>query len=205
MPRQNRVTPTGELEAVSDRGLLWGNRGQLLDRHGELARHHRGRLWLICVLAFKGRRRTQWQPGRLTELYFLDEATGLAAGHRPCGECRYPAYRSFKRLWADTYPDRSPSAAAIDVSLHAERLDATGSHRSHRADPATLPDGTLVALDGRPWLVRGDAVLAWSQSGYTTRRSRPTGAGVDVLTPRTTVAILRAGYEPVLHPSAEPS
>jgi len=100
MPRQNRVTPYGELIAVPDRGMFWGNRGPLLDREGRLARYSRGQAWVICVLSFKGRRRQQWTPGRLTELYFLDEATGLAAGHRPCGECRYREYQAFKHAWA---------------------------------------------------------------------------------------------------------
>ena len=100
MPRQNRVTPYGELIAVPDRGMFWGNRGPLLDREGRLARYSRGQAWAICVLSFKGRRRQQWTPGRLTELYFLDEATGLAAGHRPCGECRYREYQAFKHAWA---------------------------------------------------------------------------------------------------------
>ncbi len=92
MPRQNRVTPYGELIAVPERGMFWGNRGVLVDGQSRLARYSRGQAWAICELAFKGRRRQQWSPGRLTELYFLDEATGLAAGHRPCGECRYRAW-----------------------------------------------------------------------------------------------------------------
>ena len=100
MPRQNRVTPHGELIAVPDRGMFWGNRGVLVDSQGRLARYSRGQAWVICVLSFKGRRRQQWTPGRLTELYFLDEATALAAGHRPCGECRYRDYQAFKRAWA---------------------------------------------------------------------------------------------------------
>src|SRR6188472_3672272 len=104
MPRQNRVTPYGELIAVPDRGMFWGNRGPLLDREGRLARYSRGQAWVICVLSFKGRRRQQWTPGRLTELYFLDEATGLAAGHRPCGECRYRDYQAFKQAWARGVP-----------------------------------------------------------------------------------------------------
>ena len=98
MPRQNRVAPDGTLIAVPDRGLFWGNRGVLHDSAGRLVRYSRGRAWAICVLEFKGRRRQLWAPGRLTELFFLDEATGLAAGHRPCGECRYRDYQAFKRL-----------------------------------------------------------------------------------------------------------
>ena len=99
MPRQNRVTPYGELIAVPDRGMFWGNRGVLHDDQGRLVRYSRARAWLICVLEFKGRRRTLMTPGRLTELFFLDEATGLAAGHRPCGECRYGDYQAFKRAF----------------------------------------------------------------------------------------------------------
>src|SRR5215471_10268630 len=124
MPRQNRVTPYGELIAVPDRGMFWGNRGPLLDREGQLARYSRGQAWAICVLSFKGRRRQQWRPGRLTELYFLDEATGLAAGHRPCGECRYRDYQAFKRAWGGGgVPNGAvPSAPEIDARLHADRL-----------------------------------------------------------------------------------
>src|ERR1700746_4065870 len=102
MPRQNRVTPYGALIAVADRGMCWGNRGPLLNPEGRLARYSRGRAWAICVLDFKGRRRQQWVPGRLTELFFLDEATGLAAGHRPCGECRLDALRVFTLRLLDT-------------------------------------------------------------------------------------------------------
>jgi hypothetical protein len=129
MPRQNRVTPYGELIAVPDRGMFWGNRGPLLDRQGRLARYSRGQAWAICVLSFKGRRRQQWTPGRLTELYFLDEATGLAAGHRPCGECRYRDYQAFKRAWGG---GGVPSAPEIDARLHADRLAGSGVRRTYR-------------------------------------------------------------------------
>jgi hypothetical protein len=201
MPRQNRVTPRGELEAVADRGLFWGNRGQLLDANGHLARYSRGRLWIICVLEFKGRRRVQWQPGRLTELYFLDEATGLAAGHRPCGECRYHRYQAFKRAWGTAHPGEPDGAQAMDARLHPDRLAGPGQRRTYRAALDGLPDGTMVELDGRAWLVRGASLLAWSHGGYTERRDRPR-AEAAVLTPRATVAVLAAGYQPVLHPTA---
>jgi len=122
MPRQNRVTPRGELIAVPDRGMFWGNRGVLHDAQGRLVRYSRGRVWAICVLSYKGRRRQQWAPGRLTELFFLDEATGLAAGHRPCGECRYRDYQSFKQAWAAAHGSGVPCVQALDRLLHAERL-----------------------------------------------------------------------------------
>jgi hypothetical protein len=203
MPRQNRVTPYGELAAVPDRGLFWGSRGPLLNARGELARFSSGRLWLICVLEFKGRRRTQWQPGRLTELYFTDEATGLAAGHRPCGECRRDRYQAYKRAWGSVWPGEPAGAAAIDARLHADRLAAPGVRRTYQAPLAGLPDGAMAELDGRPWLVLGPTLLAWSHGGYTERRDRPAGGEVTVLTPRATLAVLAAGYRPVLHPTAQ--
>jgi hypothetical protein len=220
MPRQNRVTPYGALEAVPDRGLFWGNRGQLLNGKGELARYSRGHLWLICVLEFKGRHRVQWQPGRLTELYFLDEATGLAAGHRPCGECRYRRYQEFKQAWIKAHSGQNGTAQTLraqdmDAKLHADRLIAPGERRTHQALLDNLPDGTMI-LDGHPpvahpsdthpsdthpWLVLGPRLLAWSHGGYRERRDRPRGVSATVLTPRATVAVLAAGYRPELHPT----
>ena len=201
MPRQNRVTPYGELIAVADRGMFWGNRGVLVDGQGRLARYSRGRAWAICVLEFKGRRRQQWSPGRLTELYFLDEATGLAAGHRPCGECRYRDYQAFKRAWAACF-GVVPGVAEIDARLHADRLVRTGVRRSYPASLAELPDGVMVEVDRAPFLVYGGRLLAWTPGGYVARPvPAPTGP-VIVITPRATVATLAAGYRPVVHPSA---
>ena len=213
MPRQNRVTPHGELLAVPDRGMFWGNRGPLLDREGRLARYSRGQAWAICVLSFKGRRRQQWRPGRLTELYFLDEATGLAAGHRPCGECRYREYQAFKRAWADAAPGAGlpgaglpsgslPGAPEIDARLHADRLAGPGVRRTYRAPLAGLPSGTMVDLGGAPWLVHDGRLLAWTPGGYRQRPVEAPAGPVTVITPRATVAVLAAGYRPVLHPSA---
>ena len=202
MPRPNRVTPGGELIAVPDRGLLWGNRGRLHDQDGNLVRYSTGRAWLICVLEFKGRRRQLWAPGRLTELFFLDEATALAAGHRPCGECRIPAYRAFKAAWAAAHPGAELSAPAIDAHLHADRLASPGVRRGYPARLGDLPDGAMVDLDGRPWLVRGGQLLAWSVGGYQDRAARPPSAQLMVITPRATVATLAAGYRPILHPTA---
>jgi hypothetical protein len=195
--RPNRVAPDGSTHAVAERGGFWGNRGALLDARGEPARHHRGRLWIVCVLEFHGRHRTQWQPGRLTELYFLDEPTALAAGHRPCGECRYADYQRFKAAWALAHPDDPPGAREIDRRLHADRLDADGHHRTHRAPLSGLPDGTLIAHDDAWWLVEGPepALLPWSFAGYGDPRPRSSfPAVVTVLTPRSTVATLHAGY-----------
>ena len=208
MPRQNRVTPHGKLLAVPDRGMFWGNRGPLLDREGRLARYSRGQAWAICVLSFKGRRRQQWRPGRLTELYFLDEATGLAAGHRPCGECRYQEYQAFKRAWAKAalgagWPGGGwLGAPEIDARLHADRLTGPAVRRTYQAPLAELPDGTMVELGDAPFLVHGGRLLAWTPGGYLDRTARAPSEEVTVITPRATVAVLAAGYRPAIHPSA---
>jgi hypothetical protein len=191
--RPNRVAPDGSTHAVPDRGAFWGNRGRLLNAHGEVVRHHLGRNWIVCVLEFHGRHRTQWQPNRLTELYFLDEPTALAAGHRPCGECRYADYQRFKAAWALAHPDDPPGAREIDRRLHADRLDADGRHRTHRAPLATLPDDVMIAHDGGFWLVRGPELLPWSFGGYGEPRPRSAFPDdVTVQTPRSTVGALRA-------------
>ena len=204
MPRRNRVTPDGTLIAVPDRGLFWGNRGVLHDSAGRLVRYSRGRAWAICVLEFKGRRRQQWAPNRLTELYFLDEATGLAAGHRPCGECRYHDYQAFKQTWAAAFGGEVPGVGAIDARLHEDRLLRPGVRRSYPASLAELPDGVMIALDGAPWLVWGGGLLAWTPGGYRNSCRAEAATRVTVITPRATVAVLAAGYRPVIHPSAVP-
>jgi hypothetical protein len=202
MPRQNRVTPRGDLITVADRGMFWGNRGVLHDAGGRLVRYSRGRAWAICVLEYKGRRRTQWAPGRLTELFFLDEATALAAGHRPCGECRYREYQAFKRAWAAAQGCGVPGVQTSDACLHDDRLAAPGIRRTHRAPLADIPDGVMVEADGAPWLVLGGGLLAWTPGGYRDPRAAGPATTVTVITPRATVAVLAAGYRPVLHPSA---
>src|SRR4051794_2977074 len=154
-PLQNRVTPLGELVAVPERGLLYGNRGVLHDADGRIRRRYQGRRWIACRLEFRGRRRHPLlQPGRYTELFFLDEATALAAGHRPCAECRRADYDRFVALWRALHPGEE-RADAIDARLHAERLDGRGP-RTSRAAVAALRDGAMVLRDGRPRLVLGD-------------------------------------------------
>lgn len=189
---------------MPSRGMFWGNRGALLDARGELARYCNGSMWLICVLEFKGRKRVQWQPRRLTELYFLDEATGLAAGHRPCGECRYHAYQEFKRCLG------AASVREIDARLHADRLLPARSRdrfagasvrRFYTAPADSLPSGTMVEVSGEPHLVLAGALLRWTPDGYEPVPLRCQGE-VTVITPRCTVEALAAGYRPVLHPTA---
>ncbi|MFZ0667584.1 MAG: hypothetical protein WAM97_17680 [Acidimicrobiales bacterium] len=201
MPRRNRVNPYGEIIAVQDRGMFWGNRGCLHDRNQNLMRYSRGKAWAICLLEYKGIRRQLMAPGRLTELFFLDEATALAAGHRPCGECRFSDYHDFRNAWTVAHPGQEARAPAIDARLHANRLVAPGVRRRYVASLASLPDGAMVDLDGFPFLVVGDEMLAWRPGGYGERRPRYDDIQVAVITPRATVATLAAGYKPVMHPS----
>ena len=191
MPRQNRVTPLGELIATPERGLVYGNRGCLHDEQGRVRRRSATRRWIACRLEFKGWHRSPlMQPGRFTELFFLDEATAFAAGHRPCALCRREDYNRFNELWPGP-----PGADAIDLQLHGERL------QHHEAsDP---PDGAFVLHAGEPWLVLGDAVLRWTPGGYTERAPRPAGRAT-VITAPSLVEVLKAGWEgavPLLHPS----
>jgi hypothetical protein len=200
------VTPLGETVAVPDRGLFMGNRGCLHDEVGKIRRPWQLQRWIICLLEFKGRKRAVMTPGHYTELFFLDEATALAAGHRPCAECRRGRFDAFRQaLTEDDAPPRT--AVEIDRRLHAQRVAPDRSKRTHTADLDGLPDGVFVLLPdvGRTrHLLLGDALLAWTAGGYAERIDRPRGATVEVLTPELTVRAIRGGYAPELHPSADP-
>src|SRR5215212_2251947 len=165
MPRQNRVTPLGQLIADPARGLVYGNRGCLHDHAGHIRRRYAGRRWIACRLRFRGwRRRPLLQPGRFTELFFLDEATAFAAGHRPCALCRRDDYNRFVSMWRELHPETA-GADAIDARLHDERVDAaTRAARIHEARVERLPDGAFLLREGEPWLVRGDELLRWTPS-----------------------------------------
>jgi hypothetical protein len=204
MPLQNRVDPFGELIAMPARGLLFGNRGGRFhtDARTLTKRRWASRQWICCVLDFKGRQRDVW--GRYyTELFFLDEPTALAAGHRPCFECRRKDAEAFAEGWriARKLPAR-PHADEMDEVLHRERLDGRAK-RTHKHGIDTLPDGAFVALDGEPYAIRGANLLRWTAEGYTEPQQRPRGITVDVLTPPSILAVLDAGYSPRWHPSAE--
>jgi hypothetical protein len=205
MPLQNRVTPFGELIATPHRGTLMGNRGCLHDGHRRVRRPFALRRWIACVLEFRGRRRTVMTPGRYTELFFLDEATALAAGHRPCAECQHARYRLFRDLWTAANPGRVavPSAEAIDRVLHAERLGPRRAKRTYPERLARLPAGVMVAdADGRPFLVLERALRPWTPAGYGPAVPRRRDARVRVLTPRSVVRAVARGYPVEAHPSA---
>ena len=200
MPLQNRVTPLGEFVAVPERGLVYGNRGCLHDADGRIRRSWNGKRWIACRLEFRDRRRERLlQPGRYTELFFLDEATAFAAGHRPCAECRREDFVRFAELW-----DGEARADAIDARLHAERLDGN-KRRLHASELGDLPDGAFVLRDGRPWLVRRDELLRWTPAGYGDRRPRPRRETAVLLTPPSLLPVLagdRRPLVPLFHPSA---
>src|SRR5262249_46416914 len=148
MPRQNRVSPFGDIIATSDRGTFMGNRGLLHDAEGRIRRAWQLKRWIVCVLEFRNRKRTVMTPGRYTELFFLDEATALAAGHRPCAECRHARFLAFCHAWGTAHPvdgtSSRPTATVIDDRLHAERIASDRSKRSFVAALDELPDGVFV-------------------------------------------------------------
>ena len=207
MARRNRVTPLSELIADPARGLVYGNRGCLHDDGGQIRRRYAGRRWIACRLRFRGWHRTPLlQPGRFTELFFLDEATAMAAGHRACALCRREDYDRLVALWRDLRPGQV-GADAMDLQLHGERVAAgTRAQRRHEAALDDLPDGAFVLEAGRPHAVRGDALLPWTAGGYGAPRRRAARGPAQVITPPSLVAVLRAGWEgvvPLLHPSAD--
>lgn len=206
MPRQNRVTPFGAIvkppDGSSARGDFFGNRGCLHDAQGRLGdRRWRSRAWITCRLAFKGRRRRLMTPGRYTELFFLDEATAFAAGHRPCAECRWHDYQRFRQCWPAL---AGRPVAELDAVLQAERVDRHGRPIRHRTVPDRLPDGAFVTLETAPDLAllkHGDALFPWSLDGYGAPIACPDDATVALLTPPSLVAVIERGYRVAIHAS----
>ena len=206
MPLRNRVTPLSELIADPARGLVYGNRGCLHNADGHIRRRYATRRWIACRLQFKGwLRRPLLQPGKFTELFFLDEATAFAAGHRPCALCRREDYDRLIEIWRDLHPGQR-GADAIDEQLHAERFDpATRAQRHHEAEIDDLPDGAFVLHHDGPYLVRGEELLRWSPAGYDARIARPAKTKAAVITPPSLLAVLRTDWQslvPLLHPTA---
>jgi hypothetical protein len=203
VPLQNRVRPDGAIVAVPDRGLFMGNRGGQLHRADKTLSGRRwvSRAWIACVLYYKDRHETIMADGHYTQLFFLDEATALAAGHRPCALCRRADFRRFAAAWGQHYGlSEPPRATVMDAVLHAERIEGR-EKRTFLASVHELPAGAMVLINGTPHLLQPDGLLAWSSAGYTATDPAPAGA-VPVLTPPSIVGLLHAGYAPVLHPSA---
>lgn len=194
MPRQNRVLPTGQIVADPARGLFTGNRGVLHDAVGRIRRRWTTHAWICCRLEWKGVRRQVMTPGRWTELFFLDEAVALAAGHRPCAYCRRADYNRFRDAWTAATGDQ-PKAPGMDAVLHPARL----------AEPAegltsTLPDGAFIAVADQIALKWKGRFLRYTPAGYAGKLNLP--ATARILTPAPMLNILAAGYVPQVHPSA---
>ncbi len=205
MPLQNRVTPEGDIVATPARGTIYGNRGGCFHRDdGSLKKRlWANRQWICCVLEFKNRRRILRQPGKFTELFFLDEATAFAAGHRPCFECRRADAEAFRGFWAKAHGlAEVPSAPAMDIVLHNQRLNERGEKPAPKASESDLLDGVIVRWENAAWLIQGNHMRRWTLFGYGDPVRLPAGRNLRCLTPPATIATIRAGYRPQLHPSA---
>ena len=206
MPLQNRVDPYGRLRAVAARGAWMGNRGILHDEAKQIVASWRSPRWITCVLHFKDMRREVFAPRRYSELFFLDEATSLAAGHRPCAECRRPRFKKFCGAWAAGNGGHATSrpwtAGAIDRVLHSERVGRGGDKRTYPARLASLPPGTLVEHEGRPHLYWGGTLRSWTFEGYGAPADISSATEVRVLTPKSIVRAIQAGFVPQVHESA---
>lgn len=205
---QNRVDPYGRLVATPERGLLTGNRGILHDEHRRIVRNHLSRAWITCVLDWRGRTREVMTGRTWTELFFLDEVTSLAAGHRPCAYCRRGDYKAFVAAWSLGNPALAPTtgrrAPVVDAVLHRERRTADGSKATSRHWLGSLPPGAMVLIDDRPQVVLGSGRVAeWSFDGYGRPRPADDDLHVEVLTPPSTLRAFEHGYESMLHPTAQ--
>jgi hypothetical protein len=202
MPLQNRVTPSGDIIATPHRGLFTGNRGIIHDPATKtLTRRWAGKAWLTCVCEFRGRRREVMGGRSWTELFFLDEATALSAGHRPCFFCRRDDALKFRAAWEQGNGVEGVLAPEIDTVLHRERL-ASGKKRLHALTMPLekLPDGAMVYRDSESFLIAQGRVLQWSPAGY--RETKDALQDAMLLTPPSTLRAMSWGYRPVLHPSA---
>ena len=204
MPLQNRVTPFGDIVATPERGLFTGNRGIIHDPSTKtlLNRRWSSPAWITCVCDFRGRRRDVMAKQSWTELFFLDEATSFAAGHRPCFYCRRDDAQRFRAAWEQGMGVSGVKAAEIDRVLHAERLEGRGKRLHTPEGPiSALPDGTMIAAGHACYLIANGRVLQWSFAGYCAVDAAVRDA--HLLTPPSTVSALRAGYRPVWHESAD--
>ncbi len=206
MPLQNRVLPTGEIVADPARGLMLGNRGCLHGSGRELeVSRWRLKAWICCVLDWKGVRRDPMPPGRWTALFFLDEATALAAGHRPCGYCRRRDYVAFAESWQQAQAlARRPLAPEMDAVLHRERVSRSRRQVTRVMDAGQLPDGVMIRAAGDIGLLVAGQLRPWSLTGYSAGTGTGVSGPVEVLTPPAIIAAITAGYQPMVHPTAWP-
>ena len=203
MPLQNRADPFGHLHAVPERGLFMGNRGGCFHREDRTLKNRQwaSQRWIICQLSFKGRRRPLMRPGHYTELFFLDEATALAGGHRPCFECRRAEAEAFRQaLFRAGRLKPGASISEADALAAGEIQKVLAGHRARDSIlPAHLPNGAMYAVEGKAFLVHAGHAHAWSFSGYGPPVTLH-AAGTR-LTPEISCAALNSGYEVALHTS----
>lgn len=197
---QNRVDPFGNIIKTSARGSWMGNRGILHNEHRQVLRPFKLKAWITCKLEFNGRKRQVMTPHRYTELFFLDEATSFAAGHRPCFECRREDYHKFKSLWLKGNPeyhfDGKTSITKIDDILHKERMMRDRSKVTYEENINLIPDGAFILIESDAYLVFNEKIYLWSSFGYDNGIALPNENKLTVLTPRSIVNAFRAGYLP---------
>lgn len=196
---QNRVDPLGRFIKTSARGSWMGNRG-VIHKHKEITRAFKHKAWIICTLEFKGRKRTVMTPDRWTELFFLDEATAFAAGHRPCFECRKADAGRFKSCWIQGNPlhhfNMTTSIHEIDEIIHSERIDTEKKKIMHQRMPSDIPDGTFILMNEHPYVLKNSRLHRWTPFGYEDSIAVPEASTLTVLTPHSIVNAFRAGYAP---------
>ncbi|MBC3808495.1 hypothetical protein H8K52_14215 [Undibacterium seohonense] len=207
MTLQNRVTPFGQLKAINARGLFLGNRGKLHNDEKRIIKQWDSNRWITCSIEYQGIRREIFSEGSYSELFFLDEATALSAGHRPCGDCRRERLKEFKLRWQQANSEDGDTngikVELIDTQMHAERTKRDGTKVTYQTKLGELPDGVFISIDGIALLKWNNKLFEWSASGYIERfETFPDELVVDVLTPRSVVGVIRAGYIPQVHQSA---
>ncbi|HXS57058.1 MAG TPA: hypothetical protein VN726_13095 [Hanamia sp.] len=201
---QNRVNPFGQIIDTKARGSWMGNRGRIHNEKKEIVCPYKLQAWLTCKLSFNGRKRQIMAPNSYTELFFLDEATAFAAGHRPCFECRREDFNRFKNLWIKAnlqykFSDKT-SIREIDKILHAERINTDGTKKMYREHLNNLPDGTFISLEEKPYLLFKKHLYWWTPYGYEKQNAITIKGKVNVLTPLSIVNTFHAGYIPQMSP-----
>jgi len=197
---QNRVNPFGEIIETTARGLWMGNRGNIHNHDKKIVRAYKLKAWITCKLEFKGRKREIMAPNLYTELFFLDEATAFAAGHRPCFECRREDYNKFKTAWLRGNTQykfsEKTSISEIDKILQKERMNKDGFKKTFEEKNSIIPDGTFIAIENEPYLVFNKHIYLWTPFGYTKKIALSPNGKSTVLTPKSTVNTFKASYRP---------
>jgi hypothetical protein len=197
---QNRVDPFGQIISTSARGLWLGNRGVIHNDDKQIIKAFKHKAWIICALQFKGRKRMLMMPNRWTELFFLDEATAFAAGHRPCFECRKEDARRFKLSWVNGNASygftMKTSINEIDEIIHRERIDTEKKKVMHERPLSEIPDGTFILINDHPHLLYKAHFHKWSPFGYEESFPARDPSSLTVLTPNSIINAFSAGYIP---------